>query len=218
MSVDARFGESLPALIERRRGIAQRTTLAAVAAVLAAAVLVYWLVLRDPLDGKDQYVRTRAPVFNVLLTPGIVHRVRPRPGELLRLRARRGPVLATATVRRLRLPAYRGDVAGLLPVFTDAYTRRLAAATPGFHLLADGKARVHTAPGYQVGFGFTSQAGAGQGIDILTVPPELPGVRDGVILSYREIRPPGRIRPRLRAVLKAMRSAFRSFEFGPDRF
>jgi len=217
VSVDERYGESLPTILERRRGIAPRRTLAAVGAGLVLAGLVYLLVLRDPLDGKIQYVHAGAPVFNVLLTPEVVRRVPPRAGELLRLQAGRGPVQATTTVRRLRLPAYRGDVAGLLPVLADAHARRLARTVPGFRLRADGKARVNTAPGYQVGFSFASPAGKGEGIDVLVVPPETPGVRDGVILSYRATRPKRRIRPRLRAAAKAMRLAFRSFEFGPDR-
>lgn len=217
MKPRSELGESLPALLERRWGIPRRTTLLATGALVVATVLVYLLFIRDPFYGRDQYVHRKPPVFNVLLTPGVVERVAPRPGEFVRLHARQGPVRASATVRPLRLPAYRGDVSGLLPVYTDGRTRRLARSVPNFEVTLDGKARVHAAPGYQVGFSYGSPAFPREGVDIIVIPPEMPRARDGVILSYRAVRPAGRLPPRQRRVIRAMRSAFRSFEFGPDR-
>ncbi len=208
--------ETLPALLERRRGIRQRTTRLAVAAILVVAGLVYLLVIYDPLDGNTQVVHRSAPVFNVLYAPGIIRPVAPGPGELLRLRAHRRDLDLAVTVRPLRLPAYRGDVAGVLPVFTDGRARQLARSLPNFEVLTDGRTRVHTAPGYQVGFRYGSARRPGVGVDILAVPPETPGARDGVLLSFRKVG--GRGRPGDRVAAKAMRSAFASFEFGPDHF
>ncbi|MEA2124994.1 MAG: hypothetical protein QOI80_1776 [Solirubrobacteraceae bacterium] len=209
--------ETLPQLLERRRGIPQRTTWLVAAGIVVAGALAYLLFVRDPLDGQQQVVHRGRPVFNVLLTPGVVRRVRPRDGELLRLVAHRGRVRATETVRPLRLPAYEGDVAGVLPVFADGHARRLGARLPGFRQTFDGKTPIHTAPGYRIGFTYGTPADPGTGADILLVPPESPGVRDGVILSLRIARPSGRLPPRQRRALTAIRVAFRSFEFGPGR-
>jgi hypothetical protein len=190
-------------------------------AVLAAVVLgavVYWFVLRSPNDGLAQVVHRDKPVFNVLLDESRVRRVTPQPGELLRLVAHKGPARATTTVRALRLPAYTGDVNGFLPIYADAHARELAAAIPAFAQTYDGKAPVHGAPGYRVSFTFGTPGRPGKGADVMLVPPESPaGVRDGVLLSLRIERPPGHLRARQRKVLQAMRVAFRSFEFGPER-
>lgn len=192
---------------------------ALIAAGLALiGVVVYLAFIRDPLDGNAQVVRRGSPAFNVLYRRDLIQRVRPRPGELLRLRARRGPLLTTTTIRRLRIPDYKGDVAGLLPVFADARARQLAKRFDGFRQTADNRARVHTAPGYEVGFTFTTPTGIGEGTDLLVMPFDEKHPRDGVILSYRLTKSSGRQPKARRQTAKAMRSAFRSFEFGPDRF
>jgi hypothetical protein len=207
--------ETLPALLERRHGIAPRTTLLAAAGIVAVIVIAA-LLLRDPLNGKAQLVHRSAPVFNLLYKPP-VRRVAARPGELERLQARRGPLRATTTVTRLRLPAYRGYLAGVLPVFADNAARRLARRYPRFHLTGDTRARVHTSPGYELDFTFAEGGRLGFGTDLFVVP-DKPGERDGVVLSYRLTKPPGRQPKPRRKAAKTMRSAFRSFEFGPDRF
>jgi hypothetical protein len=185
-------------------------------ALVVAGVLVYLAFLRDPFDGNTQVLHRAKPVFNVLYNDDVIRKVKPRAGELLRLRARRGALLTTTTVRRLRLPAYQGLVSGALPVFADAHARALAQRYDGFALTVDTRARVHTSPGYELGFTFTTPTGIGEGTDLLVVPKDTS--RDGVILSYRLTKPSGRQPRRLRKAAKAMRSALRSFEFGPDRF
>ncbi len=187
-------------------------------AVLIVGALVYLVFIRDPLDGNAQVVRAKAPAFNVLYKDDIIRKVKARPGELLRLKAKRGPLLATTTIRRLRIPDYRGDVAGLLPVYADGHARGLAGRYDGFRQTVDGRARVHTAPGYEIGFTFTTPDGIGEGTDLLVMPFDEEHPRDGVLLSYRLTKPDGRQPRRLRKAAKAMRSAFRSFEFGTDRF
>lgn len=203
--------ESLPALLQRRRGIAPRTTwLVAVALVVVLAVAV--LVLRDPYGGRTPYVHRAKPVFNVLITPK-VHRGEPRGDELLRLVGRRGGVRAVGTVRPLHLDEYPGDLAGLLPVYADAHARAIAARIPGFRRVKDTKARVHTGPGYWVGF----ESDAGPGFDILAFPPEVKHPRDGVVLSYRTRRPPGRLARPQRRILRKVKKSLRTFTFGSSR-
>lgn len=209
------FGETLPELLVHRRGVPVRPTLT-VAAALAVAIVVVALVLRDPLDGKRQVVYRGDPVFNVLYGPGI-HRAKPEPGELVRLQADRGAVHLAVTVRPLRLPAYGGDVSGVLPIVATRRTRGLARRTPGFDQIAEGKARVNKAPGYQVGFDYGDRRRRGYGLDVLVVPPEMPGVRDGLVIGLRQLRGPRRPPEAGRRLTAAMRSAFRSLKFGADR-
>jgi hypothetical protein len=169
--------ETLPQLLERRRGIPQRTTLLAAAALVLAGVAAV-LLLRS---GPAKLVHASAPVFNVLQEPG-VRRVAARQGELMRLRAGR----VTLAVRALELPPYEGDVAGLLPVYATTHS----AARPA----AEGKARLNRAPGYEVTFP--------GGSDTFLVPHERAST--GVVLVLRE--PAGAPRRAVRAMRSALRT------------
>lgn len=216
MRVQPGYGETLPALLRRTRGIPEQRTLAA-AAALAVLLVVAYLLVHDPLDGKTQRVHDRPPVFNTLYAKGLVHPVAPKGDEYQRYEAHRGPLRLEVTIRPLILPAYKGDVSGLLPVFMERHMAGLKRALPGFTVTDEGKARVNTAPGYQVGFTYGGADRPSTGRDVLVVPPEEPGVRKGVIITLRQTR--GRNRPGAKgqALVKAMRSAFRSFKFGSDR-
>ena len=216
MRLRPEFGETLPQLLRRRYGIPERRSWLG-AGVVVVLLVVAFLLVHDPLDGKAQLVHRSAPVFNTLYTPGAVRPAKPRAGELQRYVGRRGPLRVEVAVRRLRLPPYQGDLAGALPVFATAHADRLAARLPGFEPTDEGRARVGGAPGYQVGFRFGPPGDRTTGRDVLVIPPEQPGARDGVVITYRETR--GGVQPgaRTRAVLKGARSAFRSFKFGDDR-
>jgi hypothetical protein len=206
------YGETLPTLLQRRFGIPERRTLIGFG-VLVALIVVAVLLLRDPLGGRTQAVHEARPVFNTLYRAGLVTPAKPRPGELQRFTARQGPVRLTMTVRTLRLPAYRGDVAGLLPVYAERHIARLSSAIPGFAATSEGKARVQGAPGYEINY---RTAHGATGRDVIVVPPDEPGVRDGLLVSLRQT---GRTQGRAAAikVVTAMRSTVRSLKFGADR-
>ena len=207
------YGPTGPELIRRRLGPRARRGLAAGVAVVALALAV--LIATRSGDGLTTLEHRSAPVFTLLHPAGQVRRVEPATGELVRLRSRRGPLEITVTVRRLALPPYSGSVSGFLPVYADRHVRELAAQVPGFTLLADGKARVNDAPGYQVRYRSGSAARPTTGIDILVVPED--GRRDGVILRSLQTHPPRPLDEPERDLVKATRKAFRSFRFGLDR-
>jgi hypothetical protein len=210
------YGETLPALLRRTRGIPERRTLAA-AGVVAVLLVVAFLLLRDPLDGKTQRVHASKPVFNTLYAKGLVKPVAPRDDEFQRYEAARGPLRLSVTIRPFELPAYEGDVSGVLPVYMERHMAGLKRSLPGFAVADEGKARVNKAPGYQVGFRFGSPDRPSTGRDVLVVPEEQPGVREGVIITLRQTRGRARPGPKGKALIKAMKSAFRSFKFGADR-
>ena len=113
MRLRPEFGETLPQLLRRRYGIPERRSWLG-AGVVVVLLVVAFLLVHDPLDGKAQLVHRSAPVFNTLYTPGAVRPAKPRAGELQRYVGRRGPLRVEVAVRRLRLPPYQGDLAGAL--------------------------------------------------------------------------------------------------------
>jgi len=185
------------------------------AAVVALVVLALAIVIARSGDGLTRLEHRSKPVFTMLYPPDQVRRVAPGAGELVRLRSGRGKLQMTVTVRRLRLPPYRGSVAGLLPIYADRQTGPLAAELPGFRALADGKARVNKAPGYQLRYRAGPRGRRVIGTDIYLVPED--GDRHGVLLRYRQVNPPRALREPDRDLVKTTRKAFRSLHFGLDR-
>jgi len=216
MLVRPGFGETLPAMLRRRYGVRERTTLAVAAGLVVLAVLAV-VLLHDPFDGKVQRVHRGSPVFNVLYTPGLVEGADPRDGELDRYQARRGPLRLALTIRPLRLPPYRGDASGVLPIVVERHARTLARALPGFRVTGEGRARVGAAPGYEISYSYGPPGSPSTGRDVLLVPPEEPGVRDGVVMSLRENRAGVRRGEAARDTVRAIRAVVRSFRFGTGR-
>ncbi len=212
MPVRPDFGPTLPALLRRRFGIRERVTIAAAVALLAAiaVALVYSYV-----TGPEKIVYRAGPTFNLQYSGDVMHRVAPLDSELVRLEAHRGSLAATITITRLRLPPYAGNVtSGLLPVYEDAYARRLAESLPDFQLRDEGSARLTDAQGYQVGFRAGPAGHFTWGRDILLVSRD-EDVQDGVVLHLR-YSTAGPLSKREASTLDGVRKAFRSFNFGTD--
>ena len=202
------YGPTAPELVRRRlKPGARRLLYAAIALVVVALAL---LVIGHG-DGLTELKHTAAPQFTLLYPPSQVHKVKAGAGEIMRLRSGRGRLRMVIAIRRLTLPAYQGSVSGLLPVLADRQAAALARELPGFRLLADGKARVNAAPGYQLRY----RSGRTQGTDVLVVPQD--GDREGVLLRLRQTNPPTGLGQPQRDLVKATKKAFRSFRFGLDR-
>jgi hypothetical protein len=144
-AVRPELGPTLPEIVPVR----WRRTAAVVGGLVVLAIAVQ--VLRPADDGID-VVRTGPVAFNFRYTADLP-RVKPRAGELLRLeRTAGGKFIQSFVVRPLTLPAYRGDVVGILPVLAAHEIDALRARYASFELVEEGKARVNDAPGYQVVF------------------------------------------------------------------
>jgi hypothetical protein len=210
----ADLGPNLPALLRRRFGFRERVSSAValgVAAAVAAGVLVHWYATRP-----EQVVYRAGPTFNLQYSSDVLHRVTPTGGTLVRLEHRRGKLFASITVSRLRLPAYRDDVAsGLLPVYADWYERRLRRVEPGFLLRDEATAKVNSAQGYQIGFRSGPRGRFTWGRDILLIPRDV-NVREGVVLQLRQSKV-GNVNKHDVEILDEVRRAFKSFDFGTDR-
>jgi hypothetical protein len=208
------FGPSLPALLRERFGMTPRTTLIATAvlALLVAAVVVVSAVT----DPEKQLVHHGDPTFNLLYDSDALRSVPPKPGELVRLTGRRRRVSVAVTVRELKLPPYRGDVAkGLLPVEAETYMQGLRERDPTFQIRDEGRSTVNDSPGYQIAYRTGTSGAYTYWREIFVVPDE-EAPREGVILTFQNRRP-DRIGKRALDFTLTGRSAMRSFRFGTER-
>jgi hypothetical protein len=208
------FGPPLPAIVRRRTGLRERTTIALLAGVLvlaALAVLVVW----PRVDGVTQLVHRDEPVFNLLYDDGALHTVAPRQGELARLEGERGRLAVAVTVSPVRLPAQGGDVAhGGLPVFASGHIEALRAQLDGFQLRYEGRARFNGAPGYEVRFRTGPRGRRAFQNDVLLVPAE-DDARGAVLLSLRrELRGRTTFGKTEQELSDTAAEAFHSFKYG----
>lgn len=210
--VRAEFGPTLPALL---RGLGRRRRRALSGAALLAVALAGALAAgRD--DGLAQLVHRSEPSFTMVYAERDLHVARPRRGELVRLEGRRGPVRSTITAAPAELPPYRGvAIYGLAPVLAERRIASLRRRHDDLVLQGEGRARVNTAPGYEIAYRTGPPGARTHWREILLV--EDDGTRAGVVLRLRNAT--GRTRPtaRRRRLVKSARSAYRSFRFGTER-
>jgi hypothetical protein len=186
-----------------------RRLLAVLCAGLAVAAGAAFLLLRDR-DKRASY--DGRPAFDLTYDPDHLHTVAPRAGELMRLRGDGADGLRfDIAVRRLRLPPYRGDASGILPIYADRRLQALRAATPRLALRLEGKANVAEAPGYAVWFRPAPGVRRVLRSETMLVPRS--GARDGLLLSYRQTK----AAPLTEAdqdVIRDVRGVVRSVRFG----
>jgi hypothetical protein len=217
MLVRPEFEPTLPALVRRRFGLPERTTVAllVLAVVLVAAAALF---VRPRVDGTSTLTHRDDPAFTLVYENGALREADPRPGELARLQGRRGRQSATITVRPLALPAHEGDVAhGLLPVVASGHIRDLEAELDAFKLVDEHRTRINDAPGYEIRFQTGPPGSVTIGTDTMLVPDEEDG-RGAVVLSMRRAVD-GRLGlgRREKDFADLASEAFRSFEYGTGR-
>ena len=206
------FGPTLPALLRERFGLPPRATIAAVVAVVLLAGIVA-VAVRPGTPGDTQYVHEGDPEFNLLYTSGMLDRVEPRGGELVRFEGQRGRQRVALTVGALELPAVGGDVShALLPAFASAHADRLREQFDGFQLVEEGRARVGGSPGYEITFRDGNRL---FGSDVIVVRGEDDARGAAMVSLRREVSGP--LGKNAQELFAAARSAFRSFAFGRER-
>ena len=210
-AVRPEFGPSLPQLLRARLGVPPLVSRAIAAALVLAAVVVALL-----LRGNDvPLVHRSPPVFN-LRYASVLHRSPPSPGVLLDLEGRRGDLFVQSlTIRPLHLPAYRGSVSGMLPVYAEPHVRAVSRRYDGFVALEEGKARINDAPGYQVGFRARLGRRTIYGREILLVPDQ-PGAREGVVITVVQTHAAGAHSVDDVGAVGAIKKPLRSFRFGTE--
>ena len=128
----------------------RRAVVGGLVALLAILALAGFVASRP----KGVHVVAHRPVTWNLYHPRVLRQTHAPAGELLHLEHRggRGRLISLFVVEPLRLPAYRGNVGGVLPVVADSELAALRARIPGMVPLEEGKARDNTATGYQILF------------------------------------------------------------------
>jgi hypothetical protein len=178
--VQPRYGPTLPELLAPR---VRPRRLAAAALALVAIVLVAVAYKAVKPEGGTHVV-VRGPVTFNFRYPGPLRRVPPRPGELARVevRGKGGLFLYSFAVHPLRVPAYRGQVSGLLPAFATQYERGLARRFDSLQVVEEDRQRVVDELAYAIFF--TAKQGDRRvlGRDVLLPNPK-PGARNGVVLE-----------------------------------
>jgi hypothetical protein len=145
--VQRRFGPSLPQLlapsVDRLPAIARRVVLVALV-VLVAAIVAFALSDHNPAFSQ------RSPVAFRLTYPRSMTREPTSHGVLLALELRSGSQLVDSfEISPLALPAYGGEISGLLPVIASNYERKLAAQIgPTFEPWSLGRTRLMGTPAF----------------------------------------------------------------------
>ena len=210
MGVGPEFQPTLPALMRRRFGMRERTTIVLLVLAVVAFVVAVALV-RPRVDRIGDVVHRDNPAFTLQYRNDLFHEVEPEAGELARVEGRRGRQSVTISVRPLDLPAHEGDVAhGLLPVYASGHIRALEEQYDDFELRAEHRSRVNDAPGYEVRF----RAGSTFGSDLMLVP-EADDGQDALLVSLRrEIDGPAKLSEREEEWADLATEAQRSITYG----
>jgi hypothetical protein len=208
------YGPTLPEIARRRFGLRERTT-AVLLLVLAALIALGLFVVRPQVDPLAKYVHHGDPTFNLLYRRSALHKVPPQGSELVRLQGQRGRLTTTIAVEPLKLPPATGDIAhGALPAFASRHIEELRAGDDTFQLVAEGRARVNGAPGYEVRFRTGPPGKQTFGNDLLILPKEDDATGALLVTSRRTITGKPTLGKREAALNKASAKAYRSFKYG----
>ena len=216
-SLRPEFGPTLGDLLAPRWRSLRRGTRRALIAATVALVVVAALGVRAGMGGEHEFVHRDSPAFN-LRWRAPLHRVAAQPGEYLRLESRRGSLfLQSYAVRRLELPAYRGDPGGEFPIYAETHIAGLARRLSGFERGCDGcgegKARINDVSGYSINFEAKIGERTLYGRDVLLVPDEK-GARIGVVLEMRATPAAKVAGPETVGSGGVLKLPLRSFRFG----
>jgi hypothetical protein len=214
-AVRPEFGPSLPELLGPRFRALPRAARLALAAIgaLVVLVLLWALLLRgEGATTKKRAVIVRTPVaFNFVYRRPFAKQA-PLAGELARV----GSKEQSFSVRELKLPAYRGDAAGFLPLYAATLQASMAKDLPGFAWRSDGRANINKQQGFEIVFQFRRGDGtlmygrrilllpnvtARQGADIWAVAPRSPAIVRADDVGHNG----------------GLKTALRSFRFGTER-
>ena len=208
------FGPTLPEIARRRFGLRERTTVVLLLAI-AALIALGLFVVRPQVDPLAKYVHHGDPTFNLLYRRSALHKVAPQGSELVRLQGQRGRLTTTIAVEPLKLPPATGDIAhGALPAFASRHIEELRAGDDTFKLVAEGRARVNGAPGYEVRFRTGPPGKQTFGNDLLILPKEDDATGALLVTSRRTITGKPTLGKREAALNKASAKAYRSFKYG----
>ena len=180
--VKAEFEPTLPQLLAPRIDSLPRIALriAGVLVVLVvAAIVLIALRNRDPVYSHRGLPATFSTSYSRAMT-----REPTPPGGLLLLeqRSKSGFLLASFQISTLHLPAYHGEISGLLPVIAINFIHRLTAGDPTVSVQSQGRTRINFVPGYTFTYQRTINGSVYWGRYVF-ITPHLTGDREGLLIS-----------------------------------
>ena len=176
---------------------------------LGAAIAIALLGGGSNADGR--VITHRGPVtFNLRIPPGMTQ-LKPAAGELVHLE-RKGQ--DSIVVSPLALPAYKGDVGGILPVVAARELDALKQRFPDLEPVEEGKARINKAAGYSLSFR-VSRSPRQYGRLVL-LPQPVPGARDGVKLLLLATPAGGAGKATDVGTRGQLKTPYRSFRYGTE--
>ena len=207
------FGPTLPELLSRRLSVSRRAITVAAVVLLVLVVAAIKIALGI---GRATITVDGSPAFSVVYKTAQLHKAKLRPGEVLRLQGKRKHVSVLLTARRLVLPPFHGDVVGgQLPLYSTTYQDQLKAQLPQFALTDEGKSRINTAEGYELGYQSGPNGHRTYWREIFLLPDTTRG--DQIVVLRLGQTFSGKTGPRDRALVAAAKQAYQSFRFGSRR-
>ncbi len=178
--VKPEFEPTLPQLLGPRidslpRIVARAGALLALLAV--AVIVVIALRSRDPVFSYHGQ-----PAFSTSYSRAMTREPTPRGAIVLLEQHSSVGLEASFEITPLRLPRYRGEISGLLPVLAINMIHRLMASDPTFKLQSHGRTRINFVPGYTFTYQRIINGMAYWGRYVL-ITPHLTHDRQGLLIS-----------------------------------
>lgn len=198
-----------PTLKEELAGLPTRLRIAAIAVLALLAVVAIFLLAGGAAAQDGTRVVVKEPIAFNLRYPDGMERV--EDDTLFHLK-RDGK--DEFFVESLDLPAYKGDVGGILPVVASREIDRLKEQYPDLEPVEEGKVRINRAAGYSMAFR-VSRSPRMYGRLVL-LPEPVPGSRRGVKLLMLATPAGGAAKARDVGTSGAVKTPYRSFRFGTE--
>jgi hypothetical protein len=184
--------------------------IATIALIVAAALASVFLLFKGTTPDGTHVVREGPVAFN-LRYPDPMREITPAPGEWLHLERRN---LDSLVVSPLELPAYEGDVGGVLPVVAARELEALEQRFPQLEPVEEGKARINKVAGYSMVFRASRKPRLYGRLVLLPRP--APGARDGVKLLLLANPDAGAGTAGDVGARGLLKTPYRSFRFGTE--
>jgi hypothetical protein len=213
-AVRSELGPTLPELLRprvRRLPRAVRLGLAALGALVVLVVLWAVLLRGDGASAKRAVIVREPIAFNFVYRAPF-SKAEPAAGELTRV----GSKEQSFSVGELKLPAYRGDAAGFLPLYAAQQQAAMERRFPEFRWRTDGRANINKQQGYEIVFQYRRADGAlGYGRRIFLLPTVT--ARQGADIWVLAKRSAAIVRADDVGKNGGLKTSLRSFRFGTER-
>jgi hypothetical protein len=208
------FGESLPTTLGPKWRALGRLPRALILAAAAAVVIVVAALLLG-VGSPTRKVEVAAPVpFQLQYDSDLLQQRLAVGRESLRLESPAGVgAKRSFVVQPALLPAYKGSIQGVLPLWAEQMTRQMSAGDPSYTTVAEAPVLLEEQPGYEILYRFSRGGRSFYGRRVILFPVD-PGARAGVDVTMTAVRGEGALTAPAIAQQPPLREAFQSLVVG----